>query len=150
MLLAILFSAVLTLLFKLFAKWRVHTFQAIVINYFVAVLCGLIVSGEWPFSFGFSSPTSLLALAIGTLFIFGFNVLARTVQVHGITVGTLMQKMSVLLTVLYALFYFNESIGWNKGIGITLAMVSILLGSDRRFVDDEAKLFRQLDKILDG
>lgn len=125
MLLAILFSSVLTLLFKLFSKWRVHTFQAIVINYFVAVSCGVIFSGELPFSFDVSSPKAILALGIGSLFIFGFNVLARTVQVHGITVGTLMQKMSVLLTVLYALFYFNETIGMNKGIGIALAVISI-------------------------
>lgn len=135
MLLAILFSAVLTILFKLFSTWRVNTFHAIVINYFTAVSCAVFSSGQLPYHSGMSGASIVLALFIGTFFIFGFNVLARTVQIYGITIGTLMQKMSVLLTVIYAVLYFNEILGPWKASGILLAVVSIVLVTQRRKAD---------------
>jgi len=125
MLLAILFSAVLTLLFKLFGHWRVNIFHAIVVNYFTAVGCGVLFSGKWPFMIDSFGPGSWLAFIIGCFFILGFNVLARTVVVYGVTIGTLMQKMSVILTICFAVFFFHEKIELVEGIGIFLAMVSI-------------------------
>jgi drug/metabolite transporter (DMT)-like permease len=129
---AILFSAVLTLIFKWFSQWRVNTFHAIVVNYFVAVLCGVLATGKLPYQLDGQTSAAWTALAIGCLFIFGFNVLAQTVQRFGVTFGTLLQKMSVLLTVIYAIVYFRESLGMVKAIGILLALISIWLVTHKK------------------
>lgn len=127
MLLAILTSAVLTLIFKFFGIWRVNTYHAIVVNYFTAVICGIIVGGQLPYSFPLYSPKAGLALLIGVFFITGFNLLGQTVLKMGVTIGTLMQKMSVLITVLYAILWFGEAITTIKSIGIIMAVFSIFL-----------------------
>lgn len=67
------------------------------------------------------------ALALGTLFISTFNVVAFTVQKFGVTVGAVMQKMSILLSVTWAIFMHAEGVSAMKILGILAAIAAIIL-----------------------
>jgi len=67
------------------------------------------------------------ALALGTLFISTFNLVALTVQKFGVTVGAVMQKMSILLSVTWAIFMHAEGVSALKILGIFAAIAAIIL-----------------------
>lgn len=52
---------------------------------------------------------------------------ALTVRYFGVTVGQVMQKMSILMTVPFAILAYQESAGWMKVVGFILAIASIIL-----------------------
>ena len=124
---SIFFSSVLTFIFKMFPSYKVDTFSAIIYNYLTCYILGGLLLGHFPgievvdFNwFGY-------ALFLGAVFIVGFNIVARTVQEFGITIATLMQKMSLILTVVFALIYFHESLNIWKVSGLLLALGAIYL-----------------------
>ena len=48
LLVSILCSSLIFIIFKLFPKFKIDTFQAIVFNYFTAFICGVLLFGkEW-------------------------------------------------------------------------------------------------------
>lgn len=126
----VLVTAAIGVLFKLFPRWRVNTFHAIVVNYTLCLMLGTWLDPTVAFPF---EPAVLQApwfhwdILIGFLFIAGFNLAARAVQDAGMTVTTLMQKMSILLTVAVAVLAFHEPAGLVKWLGLASAAVSILL-----------------------
>ena len=130
LLFSILASTVILILFKLFEKNNVNTFQAIVINYFIACLCGIlsynasinisqIISSKWFYG----------ALFLGFLFITIFNVMALTTQRNGLSVASVAAKMSVIIPVAFGIYVYGESLGMQKGIGITLALFAVYFTS---------------------
>ncbi len=128
LILSVVSSSILILLFKVFERKGVSTFQAIVINYLVCVLTGYVVTQDSPFTRDFwNEPWFLFGIGLGLCFIIGFNIVAKTVQVFGVTVGSVAQKMSLLLSVTFAIIYFNESANLIKIIGLVLAFAAIIL-----------------------
>lgn len=121
-------SVLLGFIFKLFSRFGVDGFQAIVFNYFTCFLCGWLHLGHFPVqSENFSTPWMPYALVLGLIFIGGFNLAALTVRHFGVTVGQIMQKMSILMTVPFAILAYQESAGWVKILGVLFALVSIVL-----------------------
>lgn len=130
LLLSIASSTVIFVVFKLFDRFGVNRLHAIVFNYFTACLSGLIASGnllllteapgrKWfPFT-----------LALGFLFIVIFNLMAITTQRSGLSVVSVATKMSVVIPVLFGLFYYRESINAIKLTGIVLAVAAVYLAS---------------------
>jgi len=115
-------------IFKIFDRFRVHTFQAIMFNYFTSLACGWLHSGKLPFSEADrGEPWMPFALLLGVVFISGFNTAALTVRYFGVTVSQVMQKMSILLTVPFAILVYGESSGGAKLLGFALALCSIVL-----------------------
>lgn len=128
LLLSVLSSVVLGFLFKLFPKYGVHTFQAIIVNYFVCVLCGWVALGDFPVHAGILEENWFpYAVVLGLLFVTTFNFAAITFQRFGMTVGAVMQKMSIVISVTYFIIVFSESTAILKIGGIILALVAILL-----------------------
>jgi drug/metabolite transporter (DMT)-like permease len=126
--LSILSSTAIVLIFKLFQEWKVHTFQAIVFNYVTCVLCGWIALGEFPIQEGFWQTFWFpWALFLGFVFITGFNITALTVQKFNVTMATVMQKMSLLLTVILAFAFYQEPFNLFKAMGVLFALVGIVL-----------------------
>jgi len=126
----VLVTAAIGVLFKLFPRWRVHTFHAIVVNYTLCLVLGtwLDPAVDFPFEARVrQAPWFPWDILIGFLFISGFNLAARAVQDAGMTVTTLMQKMSILLTVTVAVLAFREPAGMVKMLGLGAAALSILL-----------------------
>lgn len=115
--------------FKLFGQYGIGTFNAIVINYAVCLILGTLIDPQahLPFSWAtLQKPWFKFDLILGLLFIGGFYLTAISIQKTGITLTTLMQRMSIVLTVSFAVWIFHEHFGWLEAIGLLLAIAAIL------------------------
>lgn len=128
LLLTVACSVLLGFIFKLFGRFGVDGFQAIVFNYITCFCCGWLHLGHFPVqSENFATPWMPYALVLGLIFVSGFNMTALTVRHFGVTVGQIMQKMSILMTVPFAVLAYHESAGWVKILGFLFALASIIL-----------------------
>lgn len=128
LLLSVIFSSSLFVIFKLFNRFEVNNFQAIVVNYFVAFLVGISMSSsEFQLSTVVNYRWFLGAVILGFLFITIFNVMALTAQKGGLSVASVAAKMSVIIPVIFGLYFYNESLSIYKLIGILLALVAVYL-----------------------
>lgn len=126
--LTVLCSVLLGFIFKLFGRFGVDGFQAIVFNYFTCFACGWLHLGHFPIKEAYFGEAWMpYALTLGAIFISGFNLAAMTVRYFGVTVGQIMQKMSILMTVPFAILAYHESSGWLKLIGFMAALAAIIL-----------------------
>lgn len=126
----VLVTASIGVIFKLFPRWRVDTFNAIVVNYTLCLLLGtwLDPAVRWPFEMAVHQASWIpIAILLSILFIAGFNLAATAVQEVGMTITTLMQKMSILLTVSFALLVHEEKASALKVAGLLLALIAIFL-----------------------
>ena len=130
LLLSMIASTTILVVFKLFERFKINNFQAIVVNYWVAGTFGFVLQGDFKkvqilgeFSWFY------YALALGSFFITIFFLMALTTQRSGLSVVSVATKMSVVLPILFGLIYYNESLGILKGLGIILALVAVYLTS---------------------
>lgn len=129
-LLSILTSSSLYLVFKLFAVFKINTFQAIVFNYLIAFVCGILASNiAIDFSEIYQQEWFLGAVLLGFLFITVFNIMALTSQKNGLSVASVSSKMSVVIPVVFGILIYDESISAVKIIAIILALISVYLAS---------------------
>lgn len=130
LILCILCSVLLVVLFKLFDRFKVDTFQAIVFNYLTAVITGTIAN---PFSpdivFNEKGNWIFWALGLGVMFISLFVIIGKSVQEAGITLTTVANKMSLAIPVAAGVWLYQEPLGWLKLVGIILAMLAVTLSS---------------------
>lgn len=130
LMLSILSSTIIVIVFKLFSRFKVETFQAIVFNYWVCVICGWIVMGEFPIQTAmFRESWFPYSLLLGTIFILTFNIIAKTVEHFGITISAIMQRMSVLLSVPFAIIAYNEPLPLLKILGLAAAILAIIFAN---------------------
>lgn len=130
LILSILCSTCIVIVFKLFEKYSIHTFQAIVVNYWVCVITGSLAMGRLPLTPTIHESTWFpFALVLGLLFISGFYTIGKTVQHYGLTISSVMQKMSLLLSVPFAIWVFQEEVTPLKITGLLLALASVILGN---------------------
>ncbi len=128
--LSVLLNASLFVIFKLFEKFKVNTFQAIVFNYFIAFFVAYF-SSEVRFSIA-NTPYEdwfLGASFLGFLFVTMFYILGLTAQKLGMSVVAVSSKMSVIIPIIFGVFIYNESVGVYKVIGIVLALIAVYFTS---------------------
>lgn len=126
--LCIAVNVFLGVIFKLFPKYGIDNIQAITVNYIVSFLLGCSILGlEKAFIDPTVQPWFGYAIFLSFTFIIGFNIIAYTFQKFGITFTTIMQKMSLIISVGFAILYFHESSSALKILGILMAMMSIVL-----------------------
>jgi len=132
--LCILMNVGILLIFRAFSQYNIPTFRAIVVNYFVCVLTGIIFLGDVNFIHKITpnQPWVWIAFVLGAIFVGSFYLMALTTQRMGITVSSIASKMSLVIPVIASLFIMNiasrELIVFNY-LGIGLAMIAILLSS---------------------
>lgn len=127
-LLTIGITSLLLIIFKLFVRWHVDSFQAIVYNYLVCLVIGTIITGETPYSqVHLAADWFPYVVLLGVLFIIGFSVAAETVRYFGVAVTSVVQRMSFVLSAGFAILVYHESFGLVKAGGVTLAVLSIIL-----------------------
>ncbi len=128
--LSIFVASLLFVVFKLFDVFKIDTLQAIVVNYVFAFLVAVFVSDihislqEIP-----SQPWFLGGVFLGFLFITVFQVMAITAQKNGLSVASIAGKMSVVIPIIFGIFWYKESVGVIKIIGILLAVIAVYLAS---------------------
>lgn len=136
--LCVVINAFIGVIFKYFDKYDVNVFQAIVVNYFVCVITGSLVMGDFPIKMSMTAePWFPYACALSGTFIFTFVIMALTVQNFGIVIATIFQKMSLLAPAIVGIWMYNESHGWIKIAGILLAIASIFVITKRKDTDEE-------------
>ena len=127
LLLTILFSGFIFVLFKLFPIFKIDTFQAIVVNYFVAFLCGFLF---FPFELTkFVSVNQfwfLNAISASILFIGLFLIMGISSQRNGLSSTSVAVKMSMALSVLGMMISYSEDVQWMKIAGIILAITGVI------------------------
>ncbi len=122
LLLALLFSTLIMVNFKLYPRLKIDILQSIVTNYIVAFLAGWV-------SLKFLSPELLvtkdwfpLSIASGTMLILVFFVFASSAAKVGIAITSVSSKMSVLIPVILGFLVFNEEPGLIKILGIIMSI----------------------------
>lgn len=126
--LSILSSSVLLVIFKYFDKFKIHTFQAITVNYFVATTLGFLLAPIQlqPYEL-LAKPWALSAVIIGSVFIGMFYIMALSSQKVGVAVSSVANKMSLVIPVIAGFLLYQESAPILKIIGIILAITAVLM-----------------------
>jgi len=134
LLLSIFLSVALLLNFRLFPRFGVNTFQAIVFNYPVCFLTGwLLLPRDQPLTVDFAQTWTWLALALGVGFILTFLLSGLSTQRMGITVTSLANNLSLVIPVCFSLFVFRtlggKSFDALNYLGLGLAVVAVGLST---------------------
>jgi len=130
LLLSIAASSLIFVIFKGFERYKINTLHAIIVNYVVAATSGIIAYG------GIQNVASITqfdwfygALTLGFVFISVFNLMAITTQRSGLSVVSVATKMSVVIPILFGIFYYHEDSGIIKTVGIIMALIAVYLTS---------------------
>lgn len=120
-------SITLVVIFKLFDRYSINRYQAIVFNYLVCVLTGCLTLGEVPFEKSMlSAPWMPIMVILGFLFVGGFNLIGKTVTHFGMAITSVAQRMSLGLSATFAIIYYSESYDIFKIAGILLALSAVV------------------------
>jgi drug/metabolite transporter (DMT)-like permease len=133
---SILLSVLLLLNFRLFPRYEINTFQAIVFNYPVCFLTGfLLLPAGQSFSIDFSQTWTWLALGLGVGFILTFLLSGASTQRMGITATSLANNLSLVIPVCFSLFVFKAGgkvFDWLNYLGLALAIVAVGLSTYKK------------------
>lgn len=140
LLLSIGLSVLLLLNFRLFPRYDINTFQAIVFNYPVCFLTGyLLLPADQSFQLDFSQTWTWLALGLGVGFIVTFLLSGVSTQRMGITATSLANNLSLVIPVCFSLFVFKAaSTKAGSGfdtfnyLGLVLAVVAVGLSTYKK------------------
>lgn len=140
LILVVLLNVFVFSLFKLFPKYGVNALQAIVVNYWVCVLTGLLYRGDIPFEkVSMSIHWMPWAIGMGALFIVMFNLLAYSTGKVGIATTTISNKLSLIIPVVSAYFLYGDHLGVIELCGIILSIPAVVLTATRKKVSGSSK-----------
>jgi drug/metabolite transporter (DMT)-like permease len=125
--LAIILGLLVLILFKTFPKYKVNTFAAILYNYVFAAITGFLLSTKDSFSIITQQKEYLFALPLGLLFIAVFYLISQTAQKVGISVASVANKMSVIMTVFFSVLVLHQTLNGYMYAGIICALFSVYL-----------------------
>lgn len=132
LLLSILFNSLLFVIIKLFAKYNIDALQALVVNYLVAFLVGLLFIDQKIESFEIIHQNWFKgSLFLGFIFISTFYVTTLTSQLNGLSVASVASKMSVIIPITLGVILYNENLGAIKIFGILLALIAVYFTSKK-------------------
>ncbi len=118
----------LLLFFKIFEKYHIDFFQAIVFNYITCALLGMLFI-DFNHVVYEPKPWMPIAIALGSLFISIFYLSSQTTRLLGISTATIAMKLAVVFPIIIGMFIYGERAAFSKIIGIALALVAVILCS---------------------
>ncbi len=126
---SILSSAAIYVIFKFLDRFKIKTFNVIIINYITATILGILLTNSqadiFPIYMNTWFPYSIF---IGIMFIIMFVVIAKSSQVVGIAVTTISNKMSVIIPIAVSIIIDPLDVLSNlKATGIILAVLAVFL-----------------------
>lgn len=128
LLLCVILNSLIGVVFKLFDKYKIDNFQAIVVNYYICVVTAGFTVMKNPIPDNLTEkPWFIYAILLGMVFIIVFNIMAITVQKSGVMIATIFQKISLVAPALIAIIWFGEKSGFMKWSGIICALIAIIL-----------------------
>ncbi|AKA36599.1 EamA family transporter [Flagellimonas lutaonensis] len=128
--LSIFCSSLIFVVFKLYTRFKIETFYAIVTNYVVACVTGLLFFEKKVSTHEIlQAPWLLGTLLLGVLFITVFNLMAKTSQENGVSVASVATKMSLVIPVLLGVILYQEKLSYLNIVGILLALIAVYFAS---------------------
>jgi drug/metabolite transporter (DMT)-like permease len=129
-------NVLIFLAFRTFPIYKIDNLQAIVVNYFVCVITGLIFIDKLESlrSIDLTATWSWVAVFIGFLLVLGFYVATLTAQQMGVSITSVASKMSMVFPILFSLLILkvdSKEFSIFNYFGMILAVLSIYLGSLR-------------------
>ena len=119
-------NILLLLILRSYQKFKVASFPAIVVNYFVAGSISLFFTTPKTIYLE-ASHLWLPSICLGALFVGIFFLISQTIEKNGVSVATVSNKMSVVIPVVLAFVIYKDSPHLLKLAGILLALVSVFL-----------------------
>lgn len=130
LLLSILSSSLIFVIFKLFQRFGIDTFQAIVVNYFTAFIIGFSLYGDTWNPACLEQPSWMYFAGICALLFIGlFLVMGRSSQLNGVASTSIAVKMSMAISLIFMIIGYSESVTWLKILGILFAFIGVYLVS---------------------
>lgn len=127
LILSILLNAYIGIIFVFFNRYKIDLLQAIVFNYITCVVTGSLVLGRFPINTdSIATPWFQWALMMGTLFISILNIIAISSIKVGVTITQTANKLSLIIPVLFAWYFYQETIHWIKWTGIFIALIAVI------------------------
>lgn len=127
--LSVVATTLIFVVFRYVGQYGVHTFQTIVVNYFVSVGLGLLFIPNDTLSRITQMPPFFyqIGLAIGTLFVINFWFMGRATHLFGVAPATIIARISLIIPAFFSILAFGEPLNWLKGLGILAALLAIVL-----------------------
>ncbi len=134
-LVALALSASLFLIFRSFQKFRIHTFQAIVFNYWTCVITAFVYLGNFSAlqHIAWENLWVKVPLGLGLLFISTFYLMGYVAQNISVAASSVASKISLIIPVIVNLFFFKheQTFDWLNYVGLVLVFLAIFLTSYR-------------------
>lgn len=140
LLFSVLASTTIFVIFKLFGRFKIKILHAIVVNYIIACVSGLVAfEGSLQLATLPEFEWFYYAIGLGGVFICVFILMALTTQRSGLSVVSVATKMSLIIPIVFGLLYYKEDLGILKFIGIMLALIAVYLASAKENSSAELK-----------
>lgn len=146
-------NVIIFLSFRTFTIFKIDNIQAIVVNYVVCVITGLIFLGDFNALkvIDLTATWSLVAILIGFLLVIGFYFATITAQKMGVSITSVASKVSMVFPILFSLFFLqidSKAFSVFNYLGMFLAIFSIYLGSLRHGNTESVKLSKMAMFLL--
>src|SRR4051812_5711010 len=116
--LTIVISVLLLVIFKAFQKYGVNSLIAIVINYITAGITGILfLNSDISLKAVFNSEWINICMPLGILFISVFYLISQTAQRISMSSASVANKMSVIMPVLFSVFFLHQALSFVKIVG---------------------------------
>jgi drug/metabolite transporter (DMT)-like permease len=133
------------IIFKSFPKYNINTFQAVVFNYLAAFSCGTLLYGNQITKNIFEHREWMVwAVICGALFISLFFMMGKSSQNNGVSLTTVVVKMSMAFSMILMIIIYHEDLTIYKIAAILLALAGIFFLSKEKQNTEK----KNNDKIL--
>lgn len=131
---SILSSAAIYIIFKYLDRFKINTFNVIIINYITATILGLLLTNTQVDIFSiYKDAWFPYSIIIGVLFIMTFVLIAKSSQIVGIAITSVSNKMSVIIPIAVSIIIDPLDVLTNfKALGIILAILAVFLSVYRK------------------
>ncbi|MDA3952702.1 MAG: hypothetical protein PF485_03580 [Bacteroidales bacterium] len=131
---SIISSSAIYIIFKFLDRFKINTFNVIIINYITAAILGLLLTKTQVDIFSiYKNAWFPYSIIIGILFIMTFVLIAKSSQIVGIAITSISNKMSVIIPIAVSIIIDPLDVLTNfKAIGIILAILAVFLSVYRK------------------
>ena len=132
LILAIISSALVSLVMRLSEKWRKNGMTMLAANYVMCTAAAGVLAGSPLLPSGEGTGlTWLLGGVCGVLYLLGFVLLQWNIRRGGVVLPATFQKLGVLVPTIAAITIFGETPRWTQLLGVVLAVSAILFMQGR-------------------
>ena len=129
MLLAVIFAALLVIIFKFFERFSVNTFPAIVINYATCTFIAFLFIQDFSFSKVLNTSWVGYAFLLGSIFISIFFLTSQTARYFGASTAAVSMKLGLVFPIMLSAIVYHETFGFLKIAGLVFALIAVVLTS---------------------